>query len=150
MACGSVAGFHGHARLTADIDLIVDLATEQATKLIDTLDRLGYQPQAPVASNDFAKPDIRAMWIREKNMEVFSLVDHTNPMRVVDLFIKHPIPFDDLWNRSIIVALDSVSVRIASIPDLIHLKRLAGRPQDHDDIQKLEEIQRLSTRDKHE
>ena len=31
--------------------------------------------------------------------------------------------------------------------DLIHLKRLAGRPQDHEDVAKLEEIRRLKGQD---
>jgi hypothetical protein len=73
-------------------------------------------------------------------MEVFSMYDPSNPMRVVDLFVAHPIPFEELWSRSDEFDLQSVTVHVASIPDLIHLKRLAGRPQDHADIEQLEAI----------
>ncbi len=53
------------------------------------------------------------------------------------------IEFDLIWSRAEVVALGPVSVRIASIPDLIALKRLANRPQDSIDIEKLTEIQNL-------
>ena len=47
-----------------------------------------------------------------------------------------------LWSRSIVFELRETTVRVASIPDLIHLKRLAGRPLDQDDIEHLEVIVR--------
>ena len=68
-------------------------------------------------------------------MRVFSMWDPANPMREVDLFVEHPIDFDELWNRSEIINLSHTVARIASIPDLIRLKRLAGRPQDLADIE---------------
>jgi hypothetical protein len=76
-------------------------------------------------------------------MQVFSFVDPSNPMRIVDLFVDHPIPFDDLWSRSEQFELSQTTVRVASIPDLIRLKRLAARPQDLSDIEQLEAIQRI-------
>ena len=75
-------------------------------------------------------------------MRVFSMWDPANPMREVDLFVEHPIDFDELWNRSEIINLSHTVARIASIPDLIRLKRLAGRPQDLADIEALEIILR--------
>jgi len=62
-------------------------------------------------------------------------------MREVDLFVENPIPFAELWARGEVVPIDGVDVRIASIPDLIAMKRLAGRPEDIIDIRALEEIQ---------
>ena len=66
--------------------------------------------------------------------------DPGNPLRQVDLFCESPIDFDQLWNRAEAVDLGSLAVRVASIPDLIHLKRLAGRPQDLANIEALELI----------
>ena len=75
-------------------------------------------------------------------MKVFSLVDPENPMRAVDLFAEHPIEFEDLWQRSETIPFRETEVRVASIRDLIDLKRRAGRPKDLSDIERLEEIQR--------
>lgn len=75
-------------------------------------------------------------------MRVFSLWDPANPMVEVDLFAEHPIDFEELWNHAEIIKLTRASVRIASIRDLIRLKRIAGRPQDLADIEALELILR--------
>lgn len=63
------------------------------------------------------------------------------PVAATD-FADHPIPFADLWASSEVVELPTTRVRIASIDHLIELKRLAGRPKDLADIEKLEEIRR--------
>ncbi len=76
-------------------------------------------------------------------MRVFSMWKPDEPLLSVDLFAEHPIEFDLLWSRAEVTDLGLVSVRIASIPDLIVLKRLANRPQDLVDIEKLTEIQKL-------
>ncbi len=137
---GLAVVLHGHARLTADVDLVVDLDEEQAKKAIETLVGMGLQPRVPVDPIEFADRSIREGWIRDRGMQVFSMFDPSNPMRVVDLFVDHPLPVEDLWARSAKFELQDTSVRVASIPDLIHLKRLAGRPVDHTDIEQLEAI----------
>jgi len=137
---GLAVVLHGYARLTVDVDLVVDLEESQARKAIEALVGLGLRPRVPVDPLDFSDRTIRESWVRDRGMQVFSMFDPSNPMRVVDLFVSHPLPFEDLWARSTQFDLQDTIVRVASIPDLIHLKRLAGRAQDRSDIAELEAI----------
>src|SRR5213594_618068 len=83
---GVAVVLHGHARLTADLDLAVDLSPEEARKAVDTLRGLDLIPTVPVDPKDFADPEIRGRWISEKGMKVFTMRDASDPRRVVDLF----------------------------------------------------------------
>jgi len=139
---GLAVVLQGHARMTVDLDLVIDLDEDQVRRTIDVLVGLGMQPRVPVDPRDFADRGIRETWIRDRGMQVFTMLDRANPLRVVDLFAEHQLPFDDLWERADRIELQGTEVRVASIPDLIHLKRLSGRPQDHSDIERLEAILR--------
>lgn len=138
---GVAVVLHGHVRLTTDLDLIIDLEPAEARKIVDVLVGLGLRPRAPVNPLDFADREIREGWVREKGMRVFTMVDVTG-RREVDIFTETPIPFEELWSRSVEIELTSTKVRVASIPDLIRLKRLVGRTIDLSDIESLEAILR--------
>jgi hypothetical protein len=137
---GVAVVLHGHARLTADLDLAVDLTPAAAANAVDTLVAQGLRPRAPVEPSEFAQPEARARWMAEHGMQVFSMWDPGDPMRSVDLFVDNPIDFEELWRRSETVPLGDTTARVASIPDLIRLKRIAGRPEDLLDIEALEAI----------
>ena len=139
---GLATVLHGHARLTADVDLVIDLAPGAARRAIEVLTRFGLRARAPVDPMAFADAAVRQDWVDQKGMRVFSLYDPSNPMLEVDLFAEHPIDFEELWLRSETITLARISVRIASLGDLIRLKRLAARPQDLADIEALELILR--------
>jgi hypothetical protein len=79
-------------------------------------------------------------------MRVFSLWDPEQPMREVDLFVESPIDFELLFGRSEFLQLTATRVRVASIEDLIQLKRLANRPEDQQDIAALQVIRRNKQR----
>lgn len=81
--------------------------------------------------------------LHDKGLQVFSLFHLDNPILSVDVFTNHPIEFDHLHDRSETCNVSGVSVWVASIPDLIFLKRLADRPRDRDDIETLKIIARL-------
>ena len=139
---GVATVLHGFARLTADVDLIVDLEPSEALKAMRALSSLGLRPRPPVAAEMFADPVARKEWIDTKGMRVFSMWDPSTPLLEVDVFVESPVPFSDLWARSEVVQLSETTARIASIADLIFLKSLAGRPEDLLDIEALEQIQR--------
>ena len=137
---GIATVLHGYVRATADVDLVIDLHTEEAEKAIRVLSGYGFKPRVPVNPMQFADAGQRARWIEEKGMEVFSLFHADNPELTVDLFARHPIPFESLWSRSVIMDLGGTRVRVCSIDDLIELKRLAGRHKDLADIEQLSKI----------
>jgi hypothetical protein len=130
----------GHTRMTADLDLAVDLSPEPARRVVDVLGSLGLRPAAPVDPAGFADPSTRERWRLERGMLVFTMRDPDDPLRQVDLFVEEQVPFEELWNRAEIVELEGIEVHVASIDDLIAMKERAGRPLDHDDIAELRRI----------
>lgn len=144
---GVAVVLHGHPRMTADIDLVVDLNPNEAKRAIRSLTGMGLRPRVPVKPEDFADPDRRQGWIDERGMMVFNLYDPKDPLRSVDLFVQPPIPFDELWSRSRLIALPSVKVRVASIRDLIRMKENTGRSLDSADIEALEALRDESSDD---
>ena len=144
---GVATVLHGYARLTADLDVIIDLERAAAENAMRAFTELGMRPRAPVDALDFADPDKRRAWIADKGMRVFSLHDPSDPFREVDVFVEELIPFSEVWQRAETMDLGSTTVRVASIRDLITLKRIAGRPQDLEDIEALEAIERAKNDD---
>ena len=143
VAGGVAVVLHGHLRYTKDLDLVVDLAPEPALEAIQALSALGLVPSAPVDPLSFADAQARQAWVREKDMTVFSLHDPDDARIVVDLFVEPPSDFEALWTASEEVQLDTTTVKIVSLDDLIAMKRSAGRPRDLLDVEELEQIRRL-------
>jgi hypothetical protein len=138
---GVAVVLRGHPRLTADLDLAIDLAPEEASRAVAVLLGLGLRPRAPVDAADLADPAARTAWIESKGMTVLSFWDPGRPLRVVGVFVEDQIPFDELWERSDGMALGTVTVRVASVADLIRMKEAAGRTQDIEDVAALRAIE---------
>lgn len=152
-----VGGFavilHGYTRFTHDLDLVIDLEPENCAKGLAALETAGLKPRLPVAMRDFAKPEIRQDWHQNRHMQVFQLWDPRNEQRSVDIFVREPVKFDELWRDSVVKDYDGVPIRIAGIAHLIAMKTAAGRARDREDIAKLQEIRGYvedGSRDKNE
>ena len=143
---GLAVVLHGHLRTTMDLDLVVQLEPENLDRALRALQRLGYQPVAPVPILQFADPMTRESWIRDKNMIVFSLWLPDRPIFKLDIFVSEPFEFEPTYRRAIRVDLGTTEATVLALEDLIALKREAGRPQDLADIQALEAIREKSGR----
>jgi hypothetical protein len=134
---GVAVVLHGVPRFTADIDLVLALDTANVHAALDALAGLAYRPRAPVPLLDFADPSVRRAWIEDKGLTVFSLWSPDHPATEIDLFIEEPFPFDEVFARATRVDLGANQVIVASIADLVELKRRADRPRDREDIERL-------------
>lgn len=126
---------HGYVRATTDVDLIVDLQSEETTKIIKVLNDKDFKPKVPVQAMEFADASKREQWIKEKGIQVFSMYHPDQIGLTVDIFVRYPIPFDELWARYEVMDLDYVNVRVCSIDDLIAMKQQSGRHKDLADME---------------
>jgi hypothetical protein len=144
---GVAVVLHGHPRFTADLDLVVAMDPANLRRALDALSQLGYRPRAPVSPDEFLDPATRKRWIEEKRRTVLSFASPSIPTTEVDLFANEPFPFEAAYQRALHAHLQGIVVTVASLPDLIALKRSAGRPQDLEDVQVLEAIENELGRD---
>jgi predicted nucleotidyltransferase len=135
---GVAVVLHGHLRTTADLDLVIDMQSDNLSRALDTLERSGFQPRAPVSLRSFADPETRRSWIETKNLQVFSLWHQELPGFEIDLFVEEPFEFEGAWERRVDVPLKGTTAPVVCLEDLIILKRAAGRAIDLEDIAFLE------------
>jgi len=134
---------HGFVRFTADVDVVLDLEPGNLRRAIPALTSLGYRPRAPVEFEQFADPAERARWASEKGLTVFSLFSPAHPAIEVDLFLEAPFEFESAYARSPrLEVAPGVPASFVALPDLIAMKRKAGRAQDLVDIDRLETLSR--------
>ena len=143
LVVGAVAmNLHGVPRMTADLDIMLDLSPANLKKFIKALSDLGYRPRVPVSLNDMADPAIRERWATEKNMTVLSLYKPEVPYQELDVFIANPVDFGDAYKRKIDCRINGLKIPVASVEDLILMKEAAGRKQDKSDIGALKKLKK--------
>ncbi|MDR9437539.1 MAG: nucleotidyl transferase AbiEii/AbiGii toxin family protein [Thiohalophilus sp.] len=135
---GLATVLHGYARLTADIDLVINLDQKESEKALKVLLSIGLKSRLPVDPMQFADETIRESWINEKNMMVFSFYHPDNPMMAVDIFVREPFPFQGMKERAVLMDIGGESVPVCAINDLIAMKSNTGRAKDEEDIKYLQ------------
>ena len=137
---GVAVVLHGHPRMTADLDLALDLDPVHLAHALEVISGFGFEPALPVTMAQFLDPREREHWVQDRNMTVFAMRHPDSPLISLDVFTSNPIPFADLWRDASEATLTTTRVRIASIDHLIEMKTLAGRRKDLDDIEHLQAI----------
>ena len=139
---GLAVNLHGVPRVTQDIDLIISMDKENILKLNRSLKKLGYIPRLPVNPDDLADKNKLEEWIKNKNLKAFSFYHKINNFKVIDILIVHPLDFEESFQQKKIMQIESIEIFLASIDDLITMKKVIGRQQDISDIILLEKIKK--------
>lgn len=138
VADGLAVAAHGYLRFTADVDLVIQLDPHNITTAFGALGRLGYRPTVPVTAEQFADQSVRERWISERGMQVLNLYSERFRTTPIDVFASEPFDFDHEYAMAHAAELSpGTYVRFVSIPTLIRMKEVAGRPKDLDDIEHL-------------
>jgi len=139
---GLAMNLHGVPRMTMDVDLVIALDSGNIAKLASCAKELGLYPNVPVKLEDLADADKRDALLAEKNLIALSLISNIPATPTVDIVIHHPLDFQKAFAKAVQRDISGTPVMLASIEDMIALKKAAGRAQDLSDITHLERFLR--------
>lgn len=133
----------GGSRNTADLDLLLAMDDNNLLKFITIMKSQGYMVKQPVDPFDFAREEIRKVWIEKKNMKAFNFYKGYQSFEEVDVIIDSPVLYEEAISRTSIIRIDDLSLPVISIRDLIKMKEVTGRERDMLDIKELKRIEKL-------
>jgi hypothetical protein len=122
--------YHGYLRATKDSDLLVPDGPEADAAVLRFLERIGAKrlhDDKILTAGDVASAEYLRVFSRHGIIDVM----HGG---------LPPLDFDTVSERALSAEIDGQPARIASLHSIVGFKRLAGRPQDHLDLSKLESI----------
>ncbi len=142
VAGGVAVNLHGLPRMTADLDLVLDLQRENLKRFLVVMEQLGYRPRLPVSANDLLEKEKRTDWIANRNLHAFTFWKESKQFQEIDVLIR--ISEDpEIVNRAEVVKIDAISIYVATIDDLVEMKRSADRKQDKADVEALLKLKSL-------
>jgi predicted nucleotidyltransferase len=132
--------FQGYARLTKDLDITYATNAANLERLGIVLVALGARLRGVDEDVPFV-PDARTL----RRTAILTLETPEGPL---DLLVDPDgaARYDEMRDRSIVIDIDGVAVRVVSLDDLLSMKRAAGRPQDIADIDALLTANRVRRR----
>ena len=120
---------HGSARLSADVDVTLDLGTRSSRTLVDALTREGFELRVADAQG-FVKAT-----------SVIPLL-HVSSRMPLDVVLAGPGLEEQFFARATERRIGDAVVPVVSAEDLIAMKILAGRPRDMDDVASIVRVRR--------
>ena len=109
-------GAHGYPRATGDIDIWVEPSTENAKRVIRTLNRFGV-PLFNVSEKDFEKEGI-----------IFQI--GVIPRRIDLITTIDGVEFESAYSRRKNISVEELTIPVLSLKDLIKSKESTGREKD--------------------
>ena len=131
---GYAVAMHGAIRGTVDLDFVISLNQEQYQLIEKVLSGIGLVPRLPVSADEIFK--FRNEYIKNRNLVAWSFINHKDPLEIVDIIITH----DAKKMKTKTLYVDGMTIEIATIDELIKMKKKSSRPQDLEDIKALEKL----------
>jgi len=132
----------GSMRSTADLDILVEMSDENLKKIIKILRAYDYTVKQPVDPMGLADAATRTDWIRHKHMKAFNFYKKDD-IKEVDIIIDTNITFEEAVKNAVTIVVDDVTIPVASIDDLMKMKKGTGRPVDKFDINELKKLKKM-------
>ena len=128
---GLAVALHGAARGTVDIDLVLKLQLKYIKKAVEVFRDFGMQSRIPITPENLIS--FRKEYIKNKNLIAWNFFDENDFSKNVDIIIT-----EDLNKiKTVVKKVDGYEIKVASIKDLIKMKKKSNRLQDIEDIKSL-------------
>lgn len=133
-----VGGFaltlHGAVRGTVDIDLAIEFSEADFLQIEQLLKQLGLESRLPVNARQIF--EFREEYLQNRNLFAWNFYNPQKPIESVDILLSTSC--SDMKIEK--VKAFGITIRVASIDDLIRMKMEAGRPQDLADVKALKAL----------
>jgi len=131
---GYAVALHGAIRGTVDLDFVIALNKKQYTDFEKVMTELGLVSRLPVTADEVF--NFRTEYIDNRNMIAWAFQNPDNPLEMIDVIITHDA--SKMGTKTLVI--DGMKLQIATIDELIQMKKTSGRPQDVEDICALERL----------
>ena len=128
---GYAVALHGAVRGTVDVDLIIQWEKEQLIAFEKSMHSIGLVSRLPIDAEQLFH--FRDEYIKNRNLLVWNFNHPEDMSQQVDLIICHDLS----GFKTVEKWLNSQTIKVLNIEDLINMKQQAGRPQDLEDIKSL-------------
>lgn len=140
---GLAVSLHGVERATMNIDITVAMQSDNLDRLIACAESLNLKPVLPVALSSLKNIELLKQWYKEKNLLAFALRTEELAGVTLDILLFPAVDFSKMLQNVTQFDIGNIIVNVASIDDLIALKRAAGRAIDLSDIEHLNKLKRI-------
>ena len=121
---GYAVALHGYPRYTKDIDIWIEMSSENAARMVKALDQFGFG-SLELQASDFQEPD--------------QIIQLGYPPNRIDLVTTPAgVDFERCYASRVEVEIDSVKLNFIDLENLKRSKRAAGRLQDLADLENLQ------------
>jgi hypothetical protein len=102
---------------------------------------IDYHLAVPIIPEQFADPELRDQWQREKGMVVLRLWSEQHRRTPIDVFISEPFGFAEEYARAQWQTIsEGVKAPVIAYPALLKMKLAAGRAKDLLDVENLRKL----------